>query len=70
MAKLIIAITFVFLTVGSLWFAYNFYRLQEKKDFVSCIQDAGNGRSTYMICETNYPTLFQEWWAKYFPSLK
>jgi hypothetical protein len=54
--------------VGSLWIAFDFYKLSERRAWLACIKEYGGvppASAQNLICRSQYPRPFKQWALEY-----
>ena len=47
--------------VGSLWIAFDFYKLSEQRAWLACIKEYDPASAQNLVCRSQFPRPFKQW---------
>jgi len=53
--------------IGSLWAAFGFYKLSEKRAWLACIKDIDQLSAQNLVCRSQYPEPYQQFLREFQP---
>jgi hypothetical protein len=51
--------------VGSLWIAFDFYKLSEQRAWLACIKEYDPASAQNTVCRSQFPRPFKQWALEY-----
>lgn len=53
--------------IGSLWAAFGFYKLSEKRPWLACIKDIDQLSAQNLVCRSQYPEPYRQFLKEFQP---